>query len=62
MFWSYFSPVADISYCSDDFILYLTSDYIACPYVKVSGNYDKTHNMEHTDHVIISWQKFSFFR
>ena len=31
-------PSVDVSYCSDDFILY-PGDYITCQYVKAANNY-----------------------
>ena len=33
-----FLPVVDVSYCSDDFKLYL-GDYITCKYVKAANHY-----------------------
>ena len=33
-----FFPIVDVSYCNDDFILYL-GDYITSQYVKATNNY-----------------------
>ena len=42
-----FFPIVDVSYCNDDFILYL-GDYITSQYVKATNNYAIFSRLVHT--------------
>ena len=42
-----FFPIVDVSYCNDDFILYL-GDYITSQYVKATNNYGIFSHLVHT--------------